>query len=125
MIIKKEDYLAHYGVLGMKWRQKKANRLLLKAKNARESEKEWQAIKKAQSSKYSKNSKRLKTYDKYTSDDNRDAKKYERKVKALISSINKKQEARNALKKAKATYKKANKAKTDYKCAKKKYKSIK
>lgn len=93
MIIKKEDYLAHYGILGMKWRQRKTNRILLKARNSGVSINEW-----PQTSIFSKKSKRLKS-EAYLPSDNRDAKKYEIKAKKIINSIKKKQ-------KAKAIYKK-------------------
>lgn len=76
------DYLVHYGVLGMKWGQRRARRYANKAKNAKASAKEWDQIASYQSKKGA-SSKKIDSYKKYATSDRSKAEKYAAKSKAI------------------------------------------
>ena len=71
-----EDYLIHYGVLGMRWGIRRSNNMIKKAKTARESAKEWDEIAGYHPKKKAK-------YSKYASDNRAQAKAYEQKAKKI------------------------------------------
>lgn len=77
----RNDELMHYGVLGMKWGQRRARKNYEKAKVARESAKEWDQI--ARHKKSKGNAKAAATYKRNAEHDRLDAQKYEAKAKRI------------------------------------------
>ena len=79
--MQRNDELMHYGVLGMKWGQRRARKNYEKAKRAKESAKEWDQI-----SRHKKSKGNVKGSDRATrnaAQDRADAKKYEAKAKRI------------------------------------------
>lgn len=76
------DYLMHYGVLGMKWGQRRAKHYANKAKNAKVSAKEWDEIASYQRKKGA-SSKKVSSYKKYASEDRIKSDKYANKSKQI------------------------------------------
>lgn len=74
----------HYGVLGMKWGQRRARKYAEKAKTARDSAKEWDEISR-HAKKGGKSQKEIDSYKKYARKDRADAKKYSKKSKKIES----------------------------------------
>ena len=79
--MQRNDELMHYGVLGMKWGQRRARKNYEKAKVARESAREWDQISRHKSSKG--NAKGSARATKNAAQDRADAKKYEAKAKRI------------------------------------------
>lgn len=75
-------YLTHYGVLGMKWGQRRSRRYATKAKNAKASAKEWDQSASYQSKKGA-SSKKIDSYKKYAASDRAKAAEYAAKSKQI------------------------------------------
>lgn len=86
--------LYHYGVKGMKWGHRKAQKYESKASTARESAKEWREIGKNKAAKYeakgkAKKAERIKSkYNSKAKQDLADAKNYENKAKVKNAEAN-------------------------------------
>lgn len=85
----KSDELRHYGVIGMKWGKRRAQRFADKAKLARDSANEWDEIRKYQVKKLRDKGQNAKAdkmeayYKEAAAKDRADAKKYESKSKEI------------------------------------------
>lgn len=116
------EELMHYGVPGMRWGRRRAQRLLAKASNARQSAKEWNQIGNHKANKYKTLAKKhhdnewneiarakQSKYNNYAKKDLAKAKKLEAKAKKLEAKVSKAEKGKAAVEKAKAAYKVAKK----------------
>lgn len=80
-IITSDGELKHYGVVGMRWGHRKAQKFTNKARTARESAKEWDAMARAAAAKGK--TKRAEKFKSYAAKDRADAKMLDQKSKDI------------------------------------------